>query len=163
MESNLTIHKATPDDAEDIVAMSRELLGEIMHKTGIQAFSCEYGNKDMARKVIEWIGQEKYFAFMAKKGDGKPVGFISLYEGIAVYAEGVFGTIAELFVSPDFRSNGIGESLIEQAIAFGKFRGWGRLEVTTPPLSHFARTLDFYEKNGFAITGGRKLKIGLER
>jgi hypothetical protein len=42
---------------------------------------------------------------------------------------------------------------------FGKARGWKRLEVTTPPLPQFEKTLAFYEREGFAITGGRKLKV----
>jgi hypothetical protein len=33
--------------------------------------------------------------------------------------------------------------------------------VTTPPLPQFDRTLAFYAKQGFAITGGRKLKAVL--
>jgi len=44
------------------------------------------------------------------------------------------------------------------ARAFGASKGWTRLEVTTPPLPAFERTLAFYEREGFAITGGRKLK-----
>jgi hypothetical protein len=39
--------------------------------------------------------------------------------------------------------------------------GWKRLEVTTPPLSLFERSLSFYTREGFSITGGRKLKLAL--
>ena len=35
------------------------------------------------------------------------------------------------------------------------------LEVTTPPLPQFDKTLAFYEREAFAITGGRKLKVVL--
>lgn len=31
----------------------------------------------------------------------------------------------------------------------------------TPPLPHFDKTLAFYEREGFAVTGGRKLKATL--
>jgi hypothetical protein len=41
---------------------------------------------------------------------------------------------------------------------FGNDRGWKRLEVTTPPLPQFDATLAFYEREGFEISGGRKLK-----
>jgi hypothetical protein len=51
--------------------------------------------------------------------------------------------------------------LLEQAVAFGASRGWTRVEVTTPPLPQFEKTLAFYEREGFAITGGRKLKRAL--
>jgi len=43
----------------------------------------------------------------------------------------------------------------------GATLGWKRLEVTTPPLPQFDNTLAFYEREGFAITGGRKLKLAL--
>jgi hypothetical protein len=48
---------------------------------------------------------------------------------------------------------------VEQAKRFGSSRGWKRLEVTTPPLPQFDKTLSFYEREEFAITGGRKLKV----
>lgn len=86
---------------------------------------------------------------------------IALYESYALYAEGAFGTIPELYVRPGFRSKELGFQLIAQAKSFGRSRGWKRLEVTTPPLPEFDKTLAFYEREGFAITGGRKLKIAL--
>jgi hypothetical protein len=44
---------------------------------------------------------------------------------------------------------------------FGVKRGWRRLEVTTPSLPEFNRTLGFYERQGFSVTGGHKLKCVL--
>jgi GNAT superfamily N-acetyltransferase len=62
-------------------------------------------------------------------------------------------------VRPQYRSCRVGFSLIEQAKAFGRKRSWKRLEVTTPPLPWFDKTLAFYQGEGFAIAGGRKLKV----
>ena len=87
------------------------------------------------------------------------LGFIALYESHAVYAGGAFGTISELYVLPAARDRGIGRGLIEAARALARERGWKRLEVTTPPLPQFQRTLDFYHRLGFDVTGGRKLKM----
>jgi GNAT superfamily N-acetyltransferase len=78
-----------------------------------------------------------------------------------MYAEGAFGTIPELYVRPAYRANRLGLDLVFQAKSFGASRGWTRLEVTTPPLPQFDRTLAFYEREGFSITGGRKLKVTL--
>lgn len=47
---------------------------------------------------------------------------------------------------------------IEAVKNFGDVRGWKRLEVTTQPLPQFDETLSFYEREGFEISGGRKLK-----
>jgi GNAT superfamily N-acetyltransferase len=99
--------------------------------------------------------------FVVRDGSNKAVGFIAFYESYALSAEGAFGTIPELYVRPEFRSKGLGLRLVSQAKAFGPSRGWGRLEVTTPPLPQFDRTLAFYEREGFSITGGRKLKVAL--
>ncbi|MGR8931366.1 MAG: GNAT family N-acetyltransferase [Gammaproteobacteria bacterium] len=90
-----------------------------------------------------------------------PPGFIALYESYALCAEGAFGTIPELYVRPEYRSHQLGRQLVSQAKVFGLSRGWSRLEVTTPPSPYFDRTLAFYEREGFLITGGRKLKVAL--
>jgi GNAT superfamily N-acetyltransferase len=159
MTNPIHIHSATLEDAEAIAVMVGELLTEIMTAAGVQAF--HFNRAETLRRLQDVFGREKYFAFVACHDNGAPVGFVTLYESYALYAEGAFGTIAEFFVRPEFRSSGIGRLLAAQAKAFGQSRGWKRLEVTTPPLPQFERTLAFYERTGFAITGGRKLKLAL--
>ena len=75
--------------------------------------------------------------------------------------EGPFGTIPELYVRPAFRSSQVGATLVAEAKQVAHSRGWTRLEVTTPPLPQFDRTLAFYERQGFSISGGRKMKLAL--
>lgn len=155
----MIIRAATVDDVPLIAEMVGELLAEIMAKIGVQAF-----NFDLAATIDRlgsFITQEKYFVFAAWDGE-MPVGFIALYESYALYAEGAFGTIPELYVRPAYRSKELGLQLLSQAKSFGRSRGWKRLEVTTPPLPEFDKTLAFYEREGFAITGGRKLKTVLQ-
>lgn len=67
--------------------------------------------------------------------------------------------MAELYVCPSYRSQGIGKMLMQSVKDFADERGWKRLEVTTPPLPQFDATLSFYEREGFEISGGRKLKV----
>lgn len=148
-------------DYADLVFMVGELLNEIMVKTNLQAFNFE--PEETLGRAKELISNEKYWVFLAKDLDSKTnIGFISLFEGYALYSEGAFGTIPELFVSPSYRSQKIGQALLKEAIEFGKNKGWSRLEVTTPPLPQFDKTLDFYKTNGFEISGGRKLKIDIK-
>ena len=64
----------------------------------------------------------------------------------------------EFFVAPPFRGNGVGGLLLNAAAELARKRRWNRLEVCTPPLPEFDRSLAFYERHGFEITGGRKLK-----
>ena len=139
--------------------MVGELLAEIMNAIGVQAFNFDLA--ETISRLADFLNHEKYFVFVARANGGNAAGFIALYESYALYAEGAFGTIPELYVRPHCRTNEIGLHLVSQAKSFGASRGWTRLEVTTPPLPQFERTLAFYEREGFSISGGRKLKVSL--
>ena len=159
MSTEFTIQRADSDEAPIIAEMVGELLAEIMAAIGIQAFNFDLA--DTVERLADFIDREKYFVFVASGANGGSAGFIALYESYALYAEGAFGTIPELYVRPEYRSHSLGQNLVSQAKVFGEARGWSRLEVTTPPLPQFDRTLAFYEREGFSITGGHKLKVAL--
>ncbi len=159
MNASITIHRATADDAQEVAVMVGELLAEIMNAIGVQAFNFDL--TDTTARLKDFLSHEKYFVFVARSVSLSLTGFIALYESYALYAEGVFGTIPELYVRPAYRNNKLGYHLVSQAKSFGTSRGWTRLEVTTPPLPQFDRTLAFYERESFAISGGRKLKVAL--
>lgn len=137
--------------------MVGELLAEIMRTVGVPAFSFDLD--ETTARLADFLEREKYFVFVALDEQGREAGFVALSEGHALYAEGVFDTVPELYIRPECRSHGLGLRLLSRARLFGSSRGWKRLEVTTPPLPQFDRTLAFYERQGFAITGGRKLKL----
>lgn len=139
--------------------MVGELLAEIMNAIGDQVFNFDF--VDTTARLQDFLAREKYFVFVARSGSGKPAGFIALYGSYALYAEGAFGTLPELYVRPECRGNDLGRRLVSEGKSFGSLRGWTRLEVTTPPLPQFDRTLAFYEREGFTISGGRKLKVCL--
>ncbi|WP_345994004.1 GNAT family N-acetyltransferase [Sulfurimonas sp. HSL-1716] len=158
MKETITIHRAKENDAHVVAKFVEKLLEEIMQKINTNAFNFDL--EQTTKRLEEFIKSEKNFVFIAKEEE-KIRGFISVYESFALYAEGAFGTIAELYVCPKYRSQGIGKMLIEKVKIFGSERGWKRLEVTTPPLPQFDETLSFYEKESFEITGGRKMKTML--
>jgi GNAT superfamily N-acetyltransferase len=159
MTANITIEKATADDSREIATMVGELLSEITNAIGVQAFNFDL--EETTGRLKDFLDREKYFVFVAREEGGNAVGFVALYQSHALYAEGTFGTIPELYVRPEHRSNHVGFRLMSEAKSFGTSRGWKRLEVTTPPLPQFDKTLAFYEREGFAVTGGRKLKLAL--
>ena len=159
MSEDFAIYRATSDAAPAIAPMVGELLAEIMSSIGVQSFNFDLAETTL--RLQDFLNREQYFVFAAQDVSGNPVGFISLYESYALYAEGAFGTIPEFYVRPQYRVNGVGLRLMSQAKSFGASRGWTRLEVTTPPLPQFDRTLAFYEREGFTVTGGRKLKVSL--
>jgi len=132
------------------------LLSEIMNETGVQSFGFDL--EATATRLRQFTEQGKYHVLAAWDGD-RAIGFVSLYDSYALYAEGEFGTIAEFYVDPVFRGQGLGHDLLDEAKKLGRERGWVRLEVTTPPLPEYSRTLAFYEREGFAVAGGRKMKV----
>ncbi|MBI1285562.1 MAG: GNAT family N-acetyltransferase [Thiobacillus sp.] len=156
MSADFTIESAVAGDAQEVAVMVGELLSEIMNATGEQAFNFDLA--ETTSRLKDFIERGKYFVFVARNGNRDPAGFVALYESHALYAEGAFGTIPELYVRPPWRGNGLGDRLISEARSFAASRRWTRLEVTTPPLPRFDRTLAFYERAGFSISGGRKLK-----
>jgi GNAT superfamily N-acetyltransferase len=159
MTIHCSIRRARVSDAAEIAVLVGELLTEIMATTGTRAFS--FNLEETADRCADFIDRETYFAFVAHDLDGLPAGFIALQESHALYTQGVFGTIPEFYVRPQHRSHALGHHLLCEAKAFATSRGWRRLEVTTPPLPQFERSLAFYEREGFCITGGRKLKLDL--
>ena len=157
---NVHIEIATPEDAEPLTELVNELLEEIMKLTGNNYFNIDRnGTSARAQTFIE---KGSYFAFIARNTKtAQDLGFITLSECYALYTEGIFGTIPELFVKQEHRTKGIGNMLIKKAVQFAKSKGWARLEVTTPPIPPFEETLQFYETHGFSVTGGKKLKLPL--
>lgn len=158
--NSVQVQRAGSDQVENIAVLVGELLQEIMDRIGIDVF--HFDLEETKERLADLISTEKNFVFTASEtATGKIVGFVTVYEGYALYAEGAFGTMAELYVKPSYRSQGIGKILIQAVKDFGDERGWKRLEVTTPPLPQFDVTLAFYEREGFEISGGRKLKTVL--
>lgn len=155
--NTITIERAKRDQADEIAILVGALLQEIMDRIDIDVF--HFDLKETKERLADFIESEKNFVFIAIDGvSNQIIGFVSSYEGYALYAEGAFGTMAELYVKPSYRSQAIGKMLIQALKDFGDQRCWKRLEVTTPPLPQFDATLSFYEREGFEISGGRKLK-----
>ncbi len=156
MTADFLIQRAHADDAPSIAILVGELLAEIMNAIDVRAFN--FNLQETAERLGAYLTSEIYVVFVARSGDGDPAGFVALCESHALYAEGAFGTIPELYVRPEYRTRKLGMRLVSEAKTFGAARGWKRLEVTTPPLPQFDRTLAFYEREGFSVAGGRKLK-----
>lgn len=157
----IRIIPAGPDRARETAIMVGELLSEIMDAIHHSAFRFDLA--DAETRLRDYLSDGTYDVFLAvdESLGSQAIGFVSVYGSRAIYAEGIFGTIPELYVRPEYRQRGIGRKLIESLRELGAQRGWKRLEVTTPPLPEFQGTLAFYEREGFAVTGGRKLQLTL--
>ena len=156
----LRLDHALTDDASVIAQMVGELLREIMALVGTKTFG--FHQEETEIRARSWITAGTYCVVLARDGaQSTPLGFLALYESFALYTEGAYGTIPEFYVRPAYRSKGIGAALMWEARQLGRSRGWRRIEVTTPPLPQFDRTMAFYQREGFSISGGRKLKLEL--
>ncbi|MGF1681497.1 GNAT family N-acetyltransferase [Photobacterium minamisatsumaniensis] len=100
-----------------------------------------------------------FWAFQAQDG-GKTLGIITLCEKKAIYANGSFGEVIELYILPQYRSQNIGAQLIEAVKLFSSEQGWPFLEVGAPAQPRWAKTLAFYKQQGFKEIGPR-LELGL--
>lgn len=155
------IIQASQDNAHELSILTGELLREIMDRINMKAFNFE--QQETEARAKEMLSEKVYYAFLAReRNTDEAIGFISLYESYALYSEGAYGTIPELYVRPEYRSGSIGASLLKRAKEFAVSKNWKRLEVTTPPIPEFDRTLSFYESNGFEISGGKKLKTDIQ-
>ncbi|HEY4252964.1 MAG TPA: GNAT family N-acetyltransferase [Roseomonas sp.] len=97
---------------------------------------------------------DRVFGFLATL-EAAPVGVILVAESAAIYAGGSFGTITELYVTPAHRSGGVARQLVGAALALGRGRGWGRLEVGAPRQPAWERSVRFYLREGFTEVGPR--------
>ena len=157
---SMRISRVDSDRAAEIAEMMGELLGEIMDRIEARAFN--FVLDDAKVRLRQFLAKGKYHVFAAvDEANESMAGFVAMYESYSIYAGGAFGTIPELYVRPGYRGRQVGKALLETAKRFGAEREWTRLEVTTPPLPEFERTLSFYQREGFSVSGGRKLQVGL--
>ncbi len=157
-EMTIRIKKASPEEAEQIALMVKRLTDEIIDAIGEKPFNIDLA--ETSARCRRFLEQELYAVYRAINSESdEPLGFIALCESHALYAEGAFGIIQELYVDPAHRSKGIGGKLVKTAMDHARKQGWKRLEVCTPPLPQFAGTVQFYERQRFEVTGGRKMKV----
>ena len=104
MSEDFTIQRAIPNDSYEVAVMVGELLAEIMEAIGERAFNFDLG--ETTSRLEDFLNSEKYFVFVVRSGSGDPAGIIALYESYALYAEGAFGTIPELYVRPSTAQTG---------------------------------------------------------
>ncbi len=160
MPSNIQIGSIQENEYQILSVLVGELLYEIMENIGINVFNFNRAETEARAGCL--ISDGKYWVFVAREATTKNViGFVSLYESYALYSEGAYGTMPELYVTKNWRSKSVGQMLLNEVRKFAKDKGWHRIEVTTPPLPEFNRTLSFYQSNGFEITGGKKLKVDI--
>lgn len=150
------IRKAKKSDSKIIAKLLSALGDEIFTLTGAKI------NTD--KKLIETLFQKSFnkkLKAYVYEIDKKVVGFITYSDCFSLYAKGSFYIVTELYVKNSYRSKKIGKKLLNKVMDKAKKNNKTRIEVTTPPLPYFQKSLEFYLKNGFEVTGGKKVKYEL--
>lgn len=155
---SINVRAASPRDAGIIAGLAVALTNEIIERTGMRHFDVD--QPGLEATCARLMTQDAYAALLALDG-ARVVGYAGMSVSHALYAGGTFGTVQEFYIAPDARSAGAGAKLLDAVRDYGHAQGWTRLELCTPPLPEFERTLAFYERNGFEVTGGRKMKATL--
>ncbi len=156
MDINFSVAKV--EDSEIIAALVVELTTEICQLTKAQHFDIDLNGTIQRCKELITAG---HYAAIIGVYKNTPIAVVTITETYALYAGGKIGLIQEFYVSPQFRACGVGSMLIEQVKNYGKQHDWSCLELCTPPLPEFERTLNFYQKNGLMAVGGRKMRQAL--
>ncbi len=147
----ITLRPLTAADTGLAARFVRALLTELSSSTMPEVEVYEKA----AREVLSL---DTTFGFLASSSE-TPVGLMMLNESATIYARGRIGTITELYIVPEYRSARVASELMQAAVALGRERGWGRLEVGAPKQPAWARTLAFYQREGFEQVGPRLRKL----
>jgi GNAT superfamily N-acetyltransferase len=143
----IKFERLTIDDADSVFDWVMRLLIELGDEGD------ELGSLDREKVLSQWQQTgDRFNAFVARNEDGKILGVLTLVEPFAIYANGNYGIVNEMYVSPEYRSSGVGELLIDAAKEFGRKKGWARIDVTAPESERWERSQRFYEKQGFVFT-----------
>ncbi len=144
------------DDVSNVLEVVLALLREL----GAEAD--DLGHFDAAGTLDAWRHlDDRVHVFVARDADGSIAGVLTMCEGFAIYANGLFGVINEMYVMPRHRSRGVGKMLLDEAKALARQLGWKRIDVTAPESSAWSRTRAFYEREGFTFAGPKlKFKVG---
>lgn len=154
---SLHIHTATSHDAPLVALLITALTLEICHECNNHT---QFENDEAltAELCAAWIDAGLYRALIAYDG-AQALGVVTIAESYALYAGGKIGIIQECYVVPERRSHAVGDALLTATLALAEQHGWACIELCTPPLPQFARTIDFYARHHFVPVGGRKMRL----
>jgi GNAT superfamily N-acetyltransferase len=158
--TRVRVQVAQPHEAGTVLALLEALLAEL----GDEGQEFSLIDRDRLRDALsrevgagsdQASGSGRFLALLATDESGTPLGVLTLSTSFAIYAGGEYGVIDEMYVTPEWRCRGVGQSLVEAAVKIARERGWLRLDVTGPVAAGADRALRFYERLGFEHTGSK--------
>ncbi|PEN10364.1 GNAT family N-acetyltransferase [Longibacter salinarum] len=141
-ELDVRIRKATPDDADVLVTLIRELAEyeKLLDEAEPDA--------DRLRAQLHEDAQPRCEALIAETvgEEGEPVGFALFFANYSTFLTRFGIYLEDLFVRPEFRGQGVGFRLLRRVATIAAARGcermdWAVLNWNTP-------AIDFYRQIG---------------
>ncbi len=136
---------ADSSDTASVAMLLAALFEEVEHTPNAEEIA------DMFAEIDE---DDSHSTLLALNEDEDIVGILTIVECLSISAGGKYGVLNELYVVPEYRSEGVGKMLVDEAKDLAESRDWKRIEVTTPG-DEFSKTLRFYEREGFYRIGPR--------
>jgi ribosomal protein S18 acetylase RimI-like enzyme len=152
IQEQLTIRQADIEDVNEIGFLANEIWPKVydymISPEQIRyMLNLFYTPEALYRQMFE-----QYHIFFLAELDEVTVGFAS----VGKIEEGIF-RLHKLYVQPELHGKGVGKALVE-AVLDEAFEGGGRkLQLT---VNKNNKSLSFYQRLGFTITGEQKLDIG---
>ncbi len=99
------------------------------------------------RFLFDRVRHDQSIVFIAEQPDGSTVGFAQLFPSFSSASAARIYILNDLFVAPEFRRQGIGAQLLDEAARFGRAAGAVRLTLSTEVTNQSAQAL--YEARGW--------------
>jgi ribosomal protein S18 acetylase RimI-like enzyme len=130
------VRRAGPADAEAI--------GELLHDFNTEFEEPSPGPQAVADRVRELMGSEDFAVLLVGR---RPNGLAVLRFRPSIYSSALECYLAELYVQPDHRGQGLGRALLEATMDLARERGANFMDLGTSEDDFAARAL--YERMGF--------------
>jgi ribosomal protein S18 acetylase RimI-like enzyme len=128
-----------------------EAIGRLLHDFNSEFGEHTPGPRALAERVRELLATGEITVLLG--GEGEPQGLAILRFRPAIWTNALECYLAELYVVPDRRGQGLGRALMEAAIELARREGADHMDLGTGEDDVAARAL--YESLGFDNRGGR--------
>jgi ribosomal protein S18 acetylase RimI-like enzyme len=121
-----------------------DAIGRLLHDFNIEYEEVTPGPEALAKRITELIGAGETVVLVARPG---PAGLAVLRFRPSIWTPGLECYLAELYVAPERRGQGIGTAILEAVLRIARERGADYIDLNTSEDDEAARHL--YEKFGF--------------
>ncbi len=152
---NIVIRQAKTEDWQSIQKLNSEVFQNDKDNDPDMDLGWPYSEKGI--KYYQNLANGTYGHCLIADFDNKAVGYIALSIKDFGYRKSKYVEVENIGVSPDYRSQGIGEKLMNEAGDWAKEQGAQRLYVEA--FWGNDKAIKYYKKNGFVEIGVELEKV----